>query len=74
MRCKVDIKDFALHFCKGLGYDIGFCKEEWKFPGSIGIYRNLNNNYDANNLPDDKVDYIYSSHCLEHLDNWVETL
>ena len=65
---------FALHFCKGLGYDIGFCKEEWKFPGSIGIDRNLNNNYDANNLPDDKVDYIYSSHCLEHLDNWVETL
>jgi predicted SAM-dependent methyltransferase len=65
---------FAKHFCKGVGYDIGYCKEEWKFPGAIGIDINLNNNYDANNLPDDKVDYIYSSHCLEHVDNWVETL
>ena len=65
---------FALHFCKGKGYDIGFCKEEWKFPGAIGIDIGLNNGYDANKLPDEEVDYIYSSHCLEHLDNWVETL
>lgn len=65
---------FAKYFCNGVGYDIGYCKEEWKFPGAIGIDKNLNNNYDANNLPDDKVDYIYSSHCLEHVDNWVETL
>ena len=28
---------FAKYYCKGLGYDIGFCKEEWKFPGAIGI-------------------------------------
>lgn len=65
---------FAKHFCKGIGYDIGYCKEEWKFPGAIGIDKNLNNNYDANNLPDEQVDYIYSSHCLEHVDNWIETL
>jgi predicted SAM-dependent methyltransferase len=25
-------------------------------------------------LPDELVDYIYSSHCLEHVDNWIETL
>jgi hypothetical protein len=65
---------FALHFCKGLGYDIGFSKEEWKFPNSIGIDIRLNNGFDANNLPDDEVDYIYSSHCLEHVNNWVLTL
>ena len=23
---------YAKHFCKGIGYDIGFCKEEWKYP------------------------------------------
>ena len=65
---------FAVHFCKGVGYDIGFCKEEWKYPGAIGIDIGLNNEYDANKLPDEKVDYIYSSHCLEHVDNWIETI
>jgi len=65
---------FALHFCKGNGYDIGFCKEEWKLPNATGIDICLNNGYHANNLPDEKVDYIYSSHCLEHVDNWIETL
>ncbi len=65
---------FAKHFCKGIGYDIGFCKEEWKFPGAIGIDLSLNNGYHADNLPEELVDYIYSSHCLEHLDNWVNSL
>ena len=65
---------YAVHYCKGKGYDIGFCKEEWKFPGAIGIDSTLNNGFDANNLPDEQIDYIYSSHCLEHEDNWVETL
>lgn len=66
---------FAKHFCKGYGYDIGFCKDEWKLPGAIGIDISLGNGYNANVLPNDVlVDYIYSSHCLEHVDNWVETL
>ena len=58
---------FALHFCKGTGYDIGFCKEEWKFPGAIGIDIGLDNGFHADNLPEEEVDYIYSSHCLEHV-------
>lgn len=65
---------FALHYCKGIGYDIGFSKEEWKFPNAIGIDLSLQNGYHANHLPDEKVDYIYSSHCLEHVDCWYETL
>jgi hypothetical protein len=65
---------FAKQFCKGTGFDIGFCKEEWKFPGAIGIDENLNNGFHAMQLPDGPVDYIFSSHCLEHVDNWVETL
>ena len=55
---------YALHYCKGTGYDIGFCKEEWKFPGAIGIDENKGDGFNANKLPDDLVDYIYSSHCL----------
>jgi predicted SAM-dependent methyltransferase len=65
---------YAKHYCKGVGYDIGFCKEEWKFPGAIGIDLSLDNGFHADKLPDDEVDYIYSSHCLEHTDNWVNTL
>jgi len=65
---------FAKHFCKGRGYDIGFCKEEWKFPGAVGIDYSLNNGYHANHLPDEIVDYVYSSHCLEHVENWTNTL
>lgn len=65
---------YALHFCKGTGYDIGFSKESWKLPNAIGIDICLQNGFHANNLPDENVDYIYSSHCLEHVDNWVLTL
>ncbi len=33
------------------------------------------NGYDARNLPEGKKwDFIFSSHCLEHLDRWVDVL
>lgn len=50
---------FAKYFCNGKGYDIGFYKEEWKFPDAIGIDECLNNGFNANNLPDREVDYIF---------------
>ena len=67
---------YALHVCKGEGVDIGCSKVEWAFPGARPIDLNFNDNYDAYNLPYDKnsLDYIFSSHCLEHLPNWVEAL
>lgn len=65
---------YALHYCKGDGYDIGFCKEEWKYPGARGIDYSLQDGFHANHLPNREVDYIYSSHCLEHTDCWYETL
>lgn len=65
---------FAKHFCTGEGYDIGCNREEWKLPGATPIDLTYNNGYDAMSLPRKKVDYIYSSHCLEHLSNWVDSL
>ncbi len=64
---------YALHVCKGKGVDIGCSKKEWSYPGSIPIDLAFNDNYDAYNLPfkDKSLDYIFSSHCLEHLPNWV---
>jgi SAM-dependent methyltransferase len=64
---------FAKHFCKGTGYDIGYCRDEWKFPNSIGIDLNDSSKFHADLLPEGTVDYIYSSHCLEHVDSWVKT-
>lgn len=65
---------YAKHFCKGEGYDIGCNRIEWSFPDSIPIDILFDDPWDAYNLPDVKVDYIYSSHCLEHLVNWVDAL
>lgn len=65
---------FAKKICKGNGYDIGYCKEEWMFPGAMGIDPAINPEYHATNLPALNVDYIFSSHCLEHTPNWVEVL
>lgn len=65
---------FAKHFCVGDGYDIGCNREEWKLPGARAIDLTVEDEYDAFNLPDKKVDYIFSSHCLEHLADWVGAL
>jgi predicted SAM-dependent methyltransferase len=65
---------FAKHFCKGDGYDIGCNREEWAYPGAQAIDLLFEDPWDAYNLPNRLVDYVYSSHCLEHLPDWVEAL
>lgn len=65
---------FAKEFCKGYGYDIGCAKKEWAFPGALPIDKVFQDGFDALVLPAPGVDYIFSSHCLEHVDNWVTTL
>ena len=68
------VMPFAKLVCKGLGYDIGYCKKEWMLPGSIGIDSSDGKDLHADKLPMGQVDYIFSSHCLEHVDNWSVTL
>ncbi len=72
---------FALPFAKevlkeGIIFDIGYGREEWKFPGAIGIDKNCKDEdlRDAMNLPLNYADGIFSSHCLEHLNDWVAHL
>jgi SAM-dependent methyltransferase len=65
---------FAKHFCKGDGFDIGCNRLEWAFPGAQPIDLNFDDGFEAYNLPDRKVDYIFSSHCLEHLPDWTKAL
>lgn len=67
---------YANEVCKGVGYDIGCNRKEWALPGSIPIDPALNDGspYDAYNLPPMSVNFIFSSHCAEHLPNWSEAL
>lgn len=65
---------FAMEVCTGTGFDIGYCKEEWKLPHAIGIEPAIDNRFDAMNLPDIKVDFVMSSHVLEHIPNWSGAL
>ena len=34
----------------------------------------FDDSWDANNLPEKDPDYIFSSHCLEHVPDWVSTM
>jgi len=55
------IKPFAEHFCKGKGLDIGgFFK--CTFPGAKPINILNSDGFDAYHLPEEKYDYIFSSH------------
>ena len=65
---------FAKHFCKGYGIDIGCNRQEWAFPGAIGVDLNFNDGNDAYGFEYDDLDYIYSSHCLEHIDNYQASI
>jgi len=57
---------FATEFCKGKGYDIGCNRLEWCIPNAIPIDPLIDDKYNAMNLPEDTVDFIGSSHMLEH--------
>lgn len=65
---------FAAEVCVGKGYDIGCMKPEWSFPNSIPVDISIDDDLHATNLPQKNVDYIFSSHCLEHIPNWVEAM
>jgi SAM-dependent methyltransferase len=63
------IQDIALEYCKGIGLDIG--AGQFPLPGAIPIDQNMYNNaYCLSSFPDSSVDYVFSSHCLEHLQHW----
>jgi hypothetical protein len=64
------VTPIALHFCKGVGLDVGCGK--WPLPGATPIDLALGG--DAMNLPDGSYDFIASSHCLEHLPNPVAAI
>jgi SAM-dependent methyltransferase len=65
---------FAKEVCKGRGYDIGCNRLDWSFPESMIIDPAINPEWHALYLPWLNVDYIFSSHMLEHVNDWVGVL
>jgi SAM-dependent methyltransferase len=68
------IKRTALKYCKGVGIDIG--AGHWPFPGSIPIDTEVGpgakNKFEE--IPNSSQDYVFSSHCLEHIEKWQNAL
>lgn len=61
----------ALEFCKGRGFDVGAGR--WPLPGAIPV--DIANGVDAYHLPEgDGLDFVFSSHCLEHLPDPVRAI
>lgn len=57
------IQPVALAFCQGKGLDIG--AGQWPLPGATPI--DISSGGDAMALPEGENDFVFSSHCLEHL-------
>jgi SAM-dependent methyltransferase len=69
------IMPFAIEVCKGEGLDIGGNNKEWSFPDARIIDASHSDGYHAFNLPENRAyDYIFSSHCLEHVNDWAGAL
>ena len=67
------IEPFAKQFCKGNGLDIGgISGSSFLDAKSINILNG--DGFNAYNLPNEKYDYIFSSHTLEHIPNYVEAI
>jgi SAM-dependent methyltransferase len=71
---------FAKEVCIGQGCDIGCNRKEWAFVDRNGTPALMIDpaipecRFDAFNLPPMQFDYLLSSHCLEHLGDWVKAL
>ncbi len=67
------ILDTAKRYCTGIGIDIG--ANQWPFPGAESVDDRLGENaYRLERFPDESLDYVFSSHCLEHLAQWQDAL
>lgn len=66
------VKPLAAKHCKGNGVDVGAGR--WPLPGSRAVENNTAENAYTLNESDDSLDYVFSSHTLEHLDRPWEAL
>jgi SAM-dependent methyltransferase len=62
----------ARQYCQGRGLDVGAGR--WPFPGAHPVEDGPTENAYRLAAADASQDYVFSSHCLEHLARWPEAL
>ena len=64
----------ALRYCQGKGVDVG--AGLWPLPGAIpvDIERGPGVGRSIADFDNGSLDYVFSSHCLEHIEDWREAL
>jgi SAM-dependent methyltransferase len=63
----------ARQYCHGKGIDVG--ADKWPYPGAVPIQNEEKRNaYALDDFADESLDFVFSSHCLEHLVNWQAAL
>ncbi|NQT90209.1 MAG: methyltransferase domain-containing protein [Candidatus Omnitrophica bacterium] len=64
----------ALKYCRGKGIDVG--AGFWPLPGAVALdlKRGPGKEKIISDISDGTLDYVFSSHCLEHLENWRQAL
>ncbi len=67
------IQEKALTYCRGYGIDVG--ANEWPFPGAEAIDDTPEENaLKLDRFQDSSLDFVFSSHCLEHIAEWQTAL
>jgi len=67
------IREKALLYCSGVGIDVG--ADAWPLPGAIPVREEKEQNaYALDAFPNASLDFVFSSHCLEHLRHWERAL
>ena len=67
------IRETALKFCQGRGIDVG--ASEWPLPGAVAVQQERRKNaLRMDDIPDGSLDFVFSSHCLEHIVPWQQAL
>jgi SAM-dependent methyltransferase len=64
----------ALKFCQGTGIDLG--AGLWPLPGAVPVdaSRGPGLSRSMADFEDGSLDYVFSSHCLEHIESWRQSL
>nr|WP_143838170.1 methyltransferase domain-containing protein [Nitrospira cf. moscoviensis SBR1015] len=64
----------AVKYCRGNGIDVG--AGLWPLPGAtpVDLWRGAGTNKCVADFEKDSLDYVFSSHCLEHIETWNESL